>query len=357
MMNRLLSVFVLILILAAPAAAAGPDRYDLFYDDGTSATLNEVTINFPQSHAIGAADDWDWATFPAEAGMPYSVKLEQAGADVDLELRVYMDGPSNAPAITEFAGFGGGETFTRQSWPSTGRFWLAVRAADWRAGATSYTLTVTRNTGANLGLATISGSKMSSGGPGSGGVQLPTTMSTSDGSQVPLMYTAHELSWATDTFTAATSHLVLLGGLGDPSNSLSSPYVVRWMEKFPHNLTITRVGLFPAEDPLQPLALTIEMKTQATTMDLSDGYVTIAGYVARDVPEGGQAGGARVWHWSQASGQWVLFDVSPTVIQAEGAWRVTTRVSHLDLDLSNSDYFAASVDVPQTRAGRWTLYR
>lgn len=354
-MKQSLTALLTLLAMVAQAAASGPDQYDAFCDDGTSATANRVTINMPQTHEIAAADDWDWATFDAEQGMPYSIKLEHVGADVDVELFVYFDGPTTAGLSTDMASFGGAEIYSRQSWPAAGRFWIAVHAWDWRDGATSYTLTVTRNTGANLGLATISGTKMSTGGPDAGGLMVPDQIPL-DGSFIIPMYTKHALDWQADTFTSATSHLVLLGGLGDPANSLSSPYVASWLEMFPHNLTITRVGLSPAVDPLRPLSLTIEMKTNVRTLDLSDGSTTIAGFIAQDVPAGARPQDARVWHWSQTAGEWRLFDESPSVVQVEGAWRVTTHVSHLDLDVLSSDYFAASIELQASGANDWAAY-
>ncbi|MCE5231432.1 hypothetical protein LLG95_17790 [bacterium] len=358
-MNRLITACFLFLLAIASAPATGPDAYDLFYDDGTSATLNEATVNLPQSHAISGAGDWDWVTFRAEAGMPYSVKLEQVGADVDLELDVFVDGLGAPAFVTDTAGFGGGEIFSRQSWPATGRFWIAVHAYAWREGVTSYTLTVTRNTGANLGLATISGTKMSDRtGPAGGSICLPQTLALPDGSTITPLYTRHALAWSAGTFTSATTSILYLGGLGDPINSLSSPYVTSWMEKFPHNLSITRVGLSPAVNPPHWLSLTIELISEPTTINLSDGVTTIPNFVVRDVPSGADTTRVHVWHWSKAEGVWKLFDASPGIVVIDGAFLVMTNVNAFNFDIADSDFFAAAFDpVSGSAAENWAFYK
>ncbi|OPZ10089.1 MAG: hypothetical protein BWZ10_02480 [candidate division BRC1 bacterium ADurb.BinA364] len=143
-------------------AYGAPDVYDLYFNDATAATLNQMLVNNPQAHVISDAADEDWATaIIPDAGWPYSVHVENAASGLDAELSVYLNGPANAPETPEDeTGFGGSETFSRLNWPKAGKIWIRVRAAALAEGEpTSYTLVVRRNTGANIVIPIISGTQ------------------------------------------------------------------------------------------------------------------------------------------------------------------------------------------------------
>ncbi|NQU43824.1 hypothetical protein HQ520_11105, partial [bacterium] len=167
------------------SCASPPDVYDLFHQDQTSTTLNNIGLNTPQTHALYVAQDEDWAVFHAQAGLPYSIKITAVAPGIDPALEVFIANPNASGETRDFAAEGGDETYSRVNWPQTGPVWVRVHGTGSFSGATSYTLTVTGDWGANLGLATISGFASTFAYAQGGRLQLPETLPQADTSPVP----------------------------------------------------------------------------------------------------------------------------------------------------------------------------
>ena len=345
---------------AALAPADEPDVYDRFLDDDTSATLNRVYLNFPQFHTIYHPGDEDWATFFAEEGLPYAIRVEQVGAGLDAELWFYPDGPEQPGVARDFNGFGGDETYGQFRWPTTGRFWLRVRAFAVTTGPVTYTLTVARETGINVGLPTISGIRKRTATTTGDELVLPDSIPLVDGGSTTPLYTRTAWSYPADTFTSNSLPELLLSGFSHPDNALTQPWIVQWHERFPTNFALSRLAVAPAVAPLQPMTLSIQMRAEAVVRDLDDGETSWPATLLQDVSPGDAPERVRVYRWNPTAGRWEVYDETPEVTQTGDGWMATVAIEpdalHPD-GLKLLGLFGAAVEHPPCRARRWNAYR
>ena len=249
-------------------AASEPDKYDVFYDDQTSATLNRLTVNIPQIHTISGAADEDWACFPTQEGLPHAIKVRAVAGGLDPELWVYPDGLAQPGMKTDYGSFGENEYYGLQRWPSTGLFYIKVRAAGIQPGPTTYTLVVTCDVGANCGLASISGTIVKSAQAYQDSLTLPKAVQLFDGTTTNPLYTLSQIDYPSGAFLPDALPDLMLSGMGDPISNLNRPWVTKWHQRFPSNFSITRVGIYPAILPTTPISLTIQMRTQPLQRNL-----------------------------------------------------------------------------------------
>jgi len=139
------------------------DSYEID-DAATSATeyiFSEVP-EFPpeQLHNFHDAGDADWVKFYGHGGRPYTIRVENPGTSCDAVIELY-DRPTTTSWIAraDYRGPGQPEELPR-TLPTTGTYYVKVynaNAAVFGEG-TSYTLRLTCDTGAGIGLATALGS-------------------------------------------------------------------------------------------------------------------------------------------------------------------------------------------------------
>lgn len=357
-------VLSLLFLLQGPAGAlSAPDAWRLFYRDNTSATLNHLMLNIPQMHLIQGVSDENWALFYGHEGLPYTVVLSDVGGGADPRLLVYANGKSQAPISTDLNGFGRGETFGRLHWPRSGWCYIQVKPAALRTGPTSYTLTVTGDWGANNGLATISGSTVKFASTRADSLALPKSVS---GSLTAPLYTRSSLAYPDATFTgnsalameagSSLATVLLVSAFGDPINTLKSPWVTRWHTLYPSNFAITRIGISPTVTPQNPIEISIEMRKESVVWNITDGETVWPNARMEDINASDNAAAVRVFRWSPAKQDWILFDACPQVITTSAGWLVKTRDASPDLSLASSAFYgAATVPLANTRA--WTCYR
>ena len=212
-------------------------------------------------------------------------------------------------------------------------------------GPTSYTLTVTQDTGANNGLATISGTKLASGQSQGDTLTLPSTLQLADGSSIIPLYSKSSLSYPAGIFSEDNSAVLFLGGFGDPILNLSQPLVSKWHERYPENFTITRLGMVPAVTLAHPLTLTIQARSQSVIRDLSDDATKWTEVHMLDIPHSAEKSSAKVYHWDSDAQEWMLYDSVPAVTEtSSGDWLVQTQISALALKMYNSDFFAVNIE-------------
>ena len=359
----LLSLLSLMLTWGQPSPmAAPPDLYDLFFDDGTSQTLNTLSLNFPQAHVIAGADDEDWAAFYAQENLPYTVKVQNVGAGLDPELWLYGPGipTTGYPWPVDQGAYGEDESVSFLKWPATGIFLVRVRTAALAGDSTSYTLTVAGDWGANIALATISGIKV--GAAQSSGVvlKLPDTYEDPlSHTTKSYLYTQSRIAVPGNAFASEGTPWIQISGFGDPRQHLEQPWVKRWAGMFPGNLTITWVGVHPPAQPALPLEIAIQMRRKPVEMALTDRIgIEWPSRTYRDVPLGAWPSRARVYRWNAGGENWDLFDPSPLVEERIDGWVARTSISSLAFGVfGESDLFAVGVvDAPRASAADWTLF-
>ncbi len=356
--TRLLRLLALFPLLMRGAAADGPDLYDRFYADATSATLNLLTINVAQVHSLGSATDQDWATFWAAPSISYTIRVEAVGADVDPELVFYPNGPDDPfVRLIDNGGYGAGESIQFFSNPAPRLFWLRVRPKARREGATGYQLIVTRTPDTPVGLGWLSGVASADLTAAGGQIMLPSPLPAQGGATLAPRYAQARLAWPDGTFPAGSGASMLLGGIGDPLNRLDRPWIARWLETRPGNLTPVRIQQTSPLTPLEPLQLDLELLTGLTTATLTDGALTSPSVGLRDVPPAA-VHQVRIMRWNSQAADWLLYDPNPIVTKEAGRWMARTWIASLDRATMNSDFFAAeAIVLVQTpaRAG-WALY-
>jgi hypothetical protein len=156
-------------LLATPVASGllvEGDRYEVD-DTATSATeyIFSATPMYDdrQVHNFHDAGDVDWIWFYGTGGLPYTLHVLNPGPNCDPVIAVYDSTTATAPVSQPVDNHGPGqeETWTTLSLTRTGVYYLKLFNANsslYGAG-TSYTLWLTEDTGANIGLAIALGSR------------------------------------------------------------------------------------------------------------------------------------------------------------------------------------------------------
>lgn len=338
---------VLMMPMGRMASADKADPYDRFCDDDTTASLNVLHLNFDQDHTLDNPQDVDWMRFTAESGMPYSIKLREVGADLRLRLEVYHDG-LDAPPMTVFSPAPGEDLiYSRTNWPNDGPCWFCVSAIGETGESCDYNVVVTCNTGANLGLATISGTSHGYVAPGGGSLSLPETVSSETGPIEPL-YQYSGFSYGSGAFELKSEPMLKFGGLNDFMHHLEAPWLVQWAHpetgRFPGNYTLVSICTDPLLQVTEPIRLTIQMRDEPLTKDLYDANGRCwPGVTFLDIPEGVQPADVVIYRWNVAQERWDPFDLDPDVSDCGSGWLARTWIDRFRGDFYAGDLFGAAV--------------
>lgn len=345
--------------------ASPPDVYDLYYDDNTTSTSNILIPNIPQVHSISSPSDVDWAVIHVAQGHPYSVRLEELGPGLDLQIEVYVDGLANTPILRNFAEPGADEVYSEFPWEHpSGAYWLAVSPVAIGNGPTTYSLRVTLDAGPNSGLATISKGSSVHISPSPALIQFDRSAALPNGAVITPIYTRSYLDLPSGTFGASdTQKYIHFYGLGDdPESTLTSPWVVKWFERWlpgvPRSVSIARVVVDSPYNPAESFTIGLQMRRDSlppTTITVGQNSQIVE---IEDIPPGEGPISGRIYRWLPA-GDWELFDDTPWLEETAGSVFVTTTLRNADLLGGTGTYFAAELvrtnSITQVR--NWGAYR
>ncbi|MCD6385328.1 hypothetical protein J7M23_06080 [Candidatus Sumerlaeota bacterium] len=134
-----------------------PGRPDIYEDDDTTHSASIAVVNWigPPQHNFHDYADKDWARFFAIAPYPYTIRTKDLAPNCDAVIYFYRDGLAKPPLIRDDWGAGETETIYWQCLTS-GTYYLRIENYDPSVygEATSYTLEITADIGANNGIAT-----------------------------------------------------------------------------------------------------------------------------------------------------------------------------------------------------------
>ena len=344
----------LLLLFCLRPASAQVDLYDIFYDDNTTRTLNRLTPNIPQEHTIHDASDVDWAVFYAREGLPYTIRVTEVGQGLDPELWIDPN-VTGLPMPIDMEGSGADEFYTRQSWPLTGWCWFGVSPAAMTEGPTSYTLVVYQNTGANLGLATISGTKARPAQSDEDSLSFPPTIQVGDELITPV-YTRSTLSYPAATFPDPDRTHITFGGLGGNINALNKEWVIQWHALHPNNFTIVTLSFVTPTGPAKPIDLSIQMIADRIAMDLWDDPYLWEDIAIQDVQPDDPDESVSIYRWDASEKRWSVHDISPQIEKMPLYWLAKTTIEPNDVSINKWEFFAAAVENLENCSNVWTLY-
>ncbi len=324
------------------------DRYDCFYDDDTSATLNFfANDNASQVHNFWSSADEDWARFNVDPHRLYSINVTNQAATCDARIELYRPSDVFHPLLTrDDYGPGGPDEFI--SWDSgatSGTVLVRVRQSPRSAGLsvteTTYTLTISGDWGPNVGLAIISGTKLVVIGPDGGTLSLPSSPSTSAGvhlqSEDVYIYTKHQIYFPPGALDR--TYIFLIESPNDLCVSPSLPYTQAWLAAHPGNASVVQIL---TEEPIQllkPVELTVQF--------INNGPSFNDNFTIDDIPPGATPDQMRIQSWTGS--QWIALP-EPQSVSGD---TVKTWISTL-----GTGVFASSAYANRTlsNARDWTAY-
>ena len=330
----------LLLAFTGAVQAAGPDIYDLaFQDDSKDTTINVLELNAGQDHTLDTAGDVDWAVLvlTGESTYPYTVHVEQVGTGIDPAFVVLDDAGTTltTDVFTGDPGFhdagweGEAETWSKQLAPGVYRIGVKHVGASYGASDAGYFLRVTQDTGAVLlGLGTISIENI---GPGGGKVQaapfLPKRPVKADDppSTDTLLYPHRKVVIPPSAFNSTQTV-----SFGRPHDAYL-PLAAKWIDATKawhvntqlnnYTLVMLQIGDTvnqPGQETFSPpLTLVLEMLDNPQDSRVPD---------LDDIPGGYRSDAARVMVWDAPGRIWRVYDASPTHV---GGGVFTTPISSI----------------------------